>query len=75
MLCSVEVKWTFLTVHHWGESPVGEWMLSVEDTASSSSSNEVAIGEWLIQSLLYGPYKGDTKSSWYAGHVTCMIAV
>lgn len=30
------LKWTFLTLNHWGESPVGKWTLFVMDEAKST---------------------------------------
>ena len=26
------IDWTFMTVHHWGENPTGQWQLHVETT-------------------------------------------
>ena len=27
-----KLDWTFMTVHHWGEDPTGEWQLRVQTT-------------------------------------------
>ena len=27
-----KLDWTFMTVHHWGENPTGEWQLRVQIT-------------------------------------------
>ena len=24
-------KWEFMTTHHWGENPMGTWILEIED--------------------------------------------
>lgn len=32
------MDWTFMTVHHWGESPSGEWQLRVETTETGEGT-------------------------------------
>lgn len=32
---SSEINWTFSTVHHWDELPLGKWTLEIEDTRAN----------------------------------------
>jgi subtilisin-like proprotein convertase family protein len=33
------VDFTFMTVHHWGEDPVGTWTLNIQDNSKRSTSH------------------------------------
>ena len=41
-------SWTFSTVHSWGESALGSWHLTVNDTRSSDDSNTGWFVSWQI---------------------------
>ncbi|XP_078615115.1 neuroendocrine convertase 2-like isoform X2 [Branchiostoma floridae x Branchiostoma japonicum] len=42
-----DLEWTFMTLHHWGESAVGTWELSIENTHPHLSSTGVLEG-WTL---------------------------
>ncbi len=42
-------SWPFMSVHHWGENPVGDWTINV---AFSSSSGYVTVADPMV--VLYG---------------------
>lgn len=59
-------KWPFLSVHFWGESPQGEWILEIENVQDHHHNNEGVLIEWKL--VLHGtaeyPVKlKDTKST------------
>ncbi|KAG0039700.1 pheromone processing endoprotease, partial [Gryganskiella cystojenkinii] len=41
------VNWTFMTVKHWGESPIGDWTLTVRDQSNPSSRGKFI--DWRIK--------------------------
>lgn len=47
---SPTIDWTFMTVRHWDEMPVGTWKLYVRNAASPSRT--ATLGAWSI--ILYG---------------------
>ena len=42
-------SWPFMSVHHWGESPVGDWTVNIQ---FSSDSGYVTVGDPVV--VLYG---------------------
>ncbi|KAF9922444.1 pheromone processing endoprotease, partial [Linnemannia zychae] len=46
-------NWTFMTVKHWGENPIGEWKLIVRDQNNAKYSGKFV--DWRIQ------FWGETK--------------
>ncbi|XP_066287460.1 furin-like [Branchiostoma lanceolatum] len=45
-----DLAWTFMTLHHWGESAVGTWQLSIQNTHPQLNSTGVLNG-WTVALL------------------------
>ncbi|XP_066296994.1 furin-like protease kpc-1 isoform X1 [Branchiostoma lanceolatum] len=43
-----DLAWTFMTLHHWGESTAGTWQLSIQNTHPELSSTGVLEGWALV---------------------------
>lgn len=48
-------SWTFTTVHFWGESPVGTWVIVLNDSSNADRSNEGIL--YSVQLKLYGTFE------------------
>ncbi|XP_078577192.1 neuroendocrine convertase 2-like [Branchiostoma floridae x Branchiostoma japonicum] len=45
-----DLEWTFMTLHHWGESAVGTWQLSIQNTQPELGSTGV-LETWYLRLL------------------------
>ncbi|KAF8643819.1 hypothetical protein AX16_008837 [Volvariella volvacea WC 439] len=52
--------WTFMTVKHWGENPVGTWTLHINDQGNPAENNGSFIG-WNM--VLWGACRDPSKAS------------
>ena len=43
------VDWAFMSVHSWGENPLGNWTLEVHNDASAHRGNEAKFYTWTLQ--------------------------
>ena len=43
------VDWAFMSVHSWGENPLGNWTLEVHNDASAHRGNEGKFYTWTLQ--------------------------
>ncbi len=43
------MDWPFMSVHHWGENPVGTWILEVHNDAFSKWASEAKFHKWGLE--------------------------
>ncbi|XP_019643747.1 PREDICTED: furin-like protease kpc-1 [Branchiostoma belcheri] len=47
-----DLSWSFLTLHNWGENPLGSWRLSVRNTHPETYNSTGSLRRWTL--TLYG---------------------
>eukprot|EP00118_Oscarella_pearsei_P003550 m.14742 g.14742 ORF g.14742 m.14742 type:complete len:772 (+) comp25958_c0_seq1:2639-4954(+) len=52
------IRWTFMSVHHWGENPAGEWTLEVRDKGGPASHCVPGAGKCQLNSILFFKFYG-----------------
>ncbi|TRY77950.1 hypothetical protein TCAL_06464 [Tigriopus californicus] len=61
---SAFIDWPFMTVHTWGENPVGKWILEIHNDAYSKWASDAKFFKWSLE--LFGtetdPNQDDTNA-------------
>merc|ERR1712029_869282 len=57
------VDWPFMTVHTWGENPIGTWQLTIHNNAYSKWSSDAKFFKWslLLHGVEYDPNSPEYK--------------